>query len=246
LDDVNTSPQPNTGRQPRPRPYSQHPDLYTGHAPPVAVWCIRQDTIDPDLSVADALRLVAVYTSRGGLIVDLDADPALALAARAGGRLHLPVNDRRRAAGLDMRLGQAQLVVLAWPRPDHDAAELAVLLQAAAQLLDDDGHVIVSTAPQPGRPESDGHARLLDAAYATGLRGVQRIVIVHAPTGPDRFTYAGAGADVRELTGDHPRGDAAGIRRDLLVCGRATAGGRQPDRRTLVRDGASPSGEPTP
>lgn len=214
--------------------------------PPVAVWHISQDTTGPDLTVADAVRLVAVYTSRGSLIVDLDADPALALAARAEGRLYLPAHDRRQTAGLDTHLGRTQLVALAWPRPGSDAAEPAVLLQAAAQLLDDDGHVVVSRAPQPDRPEADGHGRLLDAAYATGLRGVQRIVIVHAPNGPDRFIYAGAGADIRELVGDHPCGDATGIGRDLLVCSRTAPGGRRPDRRTPARDNAGPAGEPTP
>lgn len=214
--------------------------------PPVAVWHIRQDTTGPDLTVADAVRLVAVYTSRGGLIVDLDADPALALSARAGGRLYLPVHDRRHAARLGTRLGRAQLVALTWPRPGHDATEPAVVLQAAAQLLDDDGHVVVSTALQNHRPEADGHGRLLDAAYATGLRGVQRIVIVHTANGPDRFVYAGPGADLRELVGDHRHGDVTGDGRDLLVCRRTDAGGRRPDRRTPAHGMAGSAGEPTP
>jgi hypothetical protein len=214
--------------------------------PPVAVWHIGQDATGPDLTAVDAARLVAVYTSHGGLIVDLDADPALALAARAGGRLYLPVHDRRQAAGLDIHLGRAQLVALAWPRPGHDAAEPAVLLQAAAQLLDDDGHIVVLTATQPDRPEADGHGRRLDAAYACGLRCVQRIVIVHAETGPDRFVYAGAGADLRELVGHHPRGNASGIGLDLLICRRNAADGRRSDRRASTPGMAGPASEPTP
>ncbi|WP_203736307.1 hypothetical protein [Catellatospora chokoriensis] len=246
FDGVDTSPQPRTHHQRPTRPHSHRPERHTGHLPPVAVWHIRQDATGPDLTVADALRLLAVYTSRGGLIIDLDTDPALALVARAIGRRHVPMYDRRQAAGLDMHLGQAQLVALAWPRPGHDATEPAALLQAAAQLLDHDGHVLVSTATQAGQPRAEGHARLLDAAYTSGLRCVQRIVIVHTASGPDHFVYAGAGRDLCELVGDPLYGDGSAIGKDLLVCRQQAPSDRRPDRHTPDRDDVGPAGKPRP
>jgi hypothetical protein len=86
------------------------PPTTTDHCPPIAVWHTGHDRAGEDLTVDDAMLLLSVYTTCSATVVDLDADPALALVARASARPHLPLRTLDSADRLRPAASRAELV----------------------------------------------------------------------------------------------------------------------------------------
>ena len=209
----------------------QNPPIAIGHLPPAAVWRIGQTHGYDGLTVQDAMLLVGLYTSRDATIVDFDADPALALAARARARCYRPVRTSEEVGQLGPTMGASQLVHLAWPRPSGTAADVAALFEAVAALLADDGILVVCLAPGAGGPDNAEHVRLRQAVGGAGLVCFQRIVIAAAATdGVDRFTYHLDAGELDALLSR--RAESGRLRADLLICSR-----RQPPAHEVAGTG---------
>ncbi len=223
----------------------QIPPIAIGQLPPAAVWRIGQTHGCDGLTVQDAMLLVGLYTNRNATIVDFDADPALALAARARTRCYSPGRTSDDVGQLGPMMGAAQLVHLVWPRSSGSTADAAALFEAVAALLADDGILVVCLTPRAGRPDNAEHVRLCQAMGGAGLGCFQRIVIAEtASDGVDRFTYHADAGELDALLSQ--RAECGRPRADLLICSRRRpsaheAAGTGGHGRTARRSGAAAS-----
>lgn len=186
----------------------------------VIVWRIATDPID-DADVArhsdagDSLltlrlarHLVAIYSDVHDTVIDFDADITLQRAAEATGRVYSAISNLSQGTDLP---GPAALILMRWPRPDHEGADPDAnsLLRRCQQHLAGNGStIVVVAAVQPGvdgASYSDHEQILLPAARTAGLRHLHDIVPLDATDGRDTFTYATDQQTARLTDTDSPR-----------------------------------------
>jgi hypothetical protein len=134
------------------------------------------------LSLPLAQRLIANYTHRHDLILDLTAGAQLARAAMSAHRRTHQLHTENLDAGEDGR-EPAALAVAAWPadeQPPHWLAACAARLAPGGCLV-----LVLATG------EVTIHPRLVTAARAAGLTYLQHIIAAHLRTGGTRLTIDG-------------------------------------------------------
>ncbi len=230
-EDMNTlTPEPDPAHGPPPvppalKPFSVEPldverlvatgllDAVPGH-PPVPITAWRLTDLGPAAGGEDgsgpvsaharlAQLLLATFTLRGQLVVDLAGDVVLAGVAGAGARRyhHLPPGRRRTAVHLH---GAAQLVYADWPpttgphacpgpgsatmAPDGDDSrpepgpQAGDLLRLCSNLLTRRGTTVIAVRPQADVAYMDQAALLIPAAHAAGLGYLQHLLAITTPT----------------------------------------------------------------
>lgn len=192
---------------------------------PLSVWYVAGDDrpVAADAGVDGwpaglARQTVAGLTSPGDLVVDVDGDDVVRVAAVEAHCRYLPLPAR--AADTQPRPpgAAADLVALRWPRPSirHDGASPAAvvdLLRGCRTMLATDGYVAVALTPPPvGVVFVDPAGPLLAAAPAAGLGYLQHIVAVDRSLAGDRL------ADPRpSCPGGPPAGRSLRVHRDVVV-----------------------------
>jgi hypothetical protein len=187
---------PNTssaGLTPVPLTIFLHPSHHRRHTPPTDApapappdWC----GVQPN----DAAHLIAAYTRRGDLVIDLDAHPTITRAARYLGRqpVHLltagqhrrllPAPPARRILG---RHGGAGLVLARLPRTGADSLDLHAMTQAMQSwrtLLRPGGHLLTALSAHGPETASISHrCTVITAARTAGLTWQQEFLILRAP-----------------------------------------------------------------
>ncbi len=167
-----------------------------------------------------ACQTLAGLVSPGDLVVDLDRDDALRVAAMNEQCRYLPVGDEAAPRHLGHIAGQARLVALRWPRHADPAADAPAevhatvdLLRGCRLLLAGDGYVAVALIPPPGdRPFADPAGPVLAAAPAAGLGYLQHLVWLDPPLVGDRVAVDPAPPPRPQPDGRHRR-----VHRDVVV-----------------------------
>ncbi|WP_433304245.1 hypothetical protein ACQP2F_14425 [Actinoplanes sp. CA-030573] len=136
----------------------------------------RNGRLTPQL----AALLVGAYSAPGDTIVSVGADPALAGAAGAGGRIYLSVRDPHQLNQLEHVAGKLAMVVVSWPPaadPAADADGAAALFLSCRRLMRRNGCTIVAISQLPAGDTYRQHsAVLLPAAQQAGLAWQQHVV----------------------------------------------------------------------
>jgi hypothetical protein len=128
--------------------------------------------------------LVGLYSRRGDVIVDLTADPFIAGAAGAGGRVYYARDDVGGPSFVDERLvGAVGLVLLRWPAGESAAEpDIDAVFAGCRRLMTSDGCTVVILAPIPPETFYADHARrLIPAARHAGLGYLRHILAVTTP-----------------------------------------------------------------
>ncbi len=204
-------------------------DAVAGDPPvPLSVWYVaggdRPVAADPagDGWPAELARqTVAGLTSPGDLVMDVDGDDAVRVAAVDQQCRYLPLPGPAQPRQPGGAAGTADLVALRWPRhpalPDNPPSTAVVDLLGACRtlLLVTGGYVAVALTPPPaGVPFIDPAAPLLAAAPAAGLGYLQHIVALDRPLAGDRLATdpQPPGPDAAAALGRHLR-----VHRDVVV-----------------------------
>lgn len=178
--------------------------LVTDHgAPPQGRSEPSAGDVEDGLTSRLAALLVATFTLRGDIVVDLSGDPALAGAAGAAARRYVAPDDLAALTTLSSRGhldGSVGLIVLRWPTPSTrplyspsrtsqagrsssiEVSGAGAMFDACAQLLAHDGCTLVVLRPVPtGRPYDEHTSAIIPAARRAGLGYLQHIVAVTNP-----------------------------------------------------------------
>ncbi|MCP2323665.1 hypothetical protein HDA40_002172 [Hamadaea flava] len=186
-------------------------DVTAGDPPvPLATWRTPRDPAAGPHQVPAALaaRLCAAYSRPGEPIVDAIGEPAVAAAAAAYGRHHIPATIYDLAHLLAVAQPITALVLLRWPpaNPTPATATVDRVTSGAALLLRPGGCLAVLADPQAGPANL---ATIIGAATATGVRYLQHVIAIDA-----------------DIIGDHLQTDTAEVvaparharaHRDVLV-----------------------------
>ena len=123
-----------------------------------------------------AAWILAAYTAGGDVVLDLDADPGIRIAAETMRRAYLTgvalSSEGAAARPAPGALTGVRLAVAAWPRPepsDGASPETAVMAEVAAVLVPGAWLALVVPYPVPNLPLTIHTGPLLDAASAAGL-----------------------------------------------------------------------------
>jgi hypothetical protein len=201
-------------------------DVADGTPPvPINVWRItdvaRPDVLGRgvDLTPQLAVLLLGVFTRPADLVIDLADDVALAGAARAGSRRHLPVHDPTDLAGLaghtsgmeadgptrtNQLTGAARLAFMPWPLPAKTGKNPnpATLLTTCRQMLAEGGRAVVALAATEGElPYVERFHLVLRAAHHAGLDYVRHIVVTAPAASPTSSTVADSPLIARDDVG---------------------------------------------
>lgn len=157
-------------------------DVTAGDPPvPLATWRTPRDRAagPHQVPVALAARLCAAYSHPGEPIIDVIGEPAVAAAAGAYGRHHIPATVHDLAHLLAVAQPIAALVLLRWPPTDPTSHTVTVerVTAGAALLLRPGGCLAVIANPTAG---PGNLATIIGAATATGLRYLQHVIAIDA------------------------------------------------------------------
>jgi hypothetical protein len=159
-------------------------DVVTGQPPvPITVWQLPAPPPAATLSLPLAQRLVANYTYRHDLVLDLTIGPQLARAAMSAHRRTHQLHPDQLDASEGGR-EPAALAVAAWPADEQPPQWLST---CAAQLTPGGCLVLVLATG-----EVTIHPRLVTAARTAGLTYLQHIIAAHQlRSGGTRLTIDG-------------------------------------------------------
>jgi len=207
-------------------PYS-HPiggdfDFTAGDPPvPLATWRTPRDlaAVPHQVPAALAARLCAAYSRPGEPIVDAVGEPAVAAAAGAYGRHHVPATVYDLAHLLPIEQPIAALVLLRWPpaEPPGDRITVDQVIAGASRLLRPGGCVAVLAGPEAGPTNL---ATIIAAATRIGLRYLQHVIAIDADIVDDHL---------HTDTAPIPPARHARAHRDLLVFTRPEVHDRGPE-----------------
>ena len=187
------------GHSPRPlRPGSYVP-ARPGDCESRQPWGSASSPTRTVLDADSALDLMIANTSPGQVVADLDADPMLRRAAQVTRCRYHAVQLDALDEAVPAQQPEADLVVLAWPRPDHPTGRNGQdALHFAAGLLAPGGHVTLILRPSV----ADAFCRTwtgqtLDAAAGAGLTYLQSVLCLHAMAPDPRDDPGGVDAVAR-------------------------------------------------
>ncbi len=135
------------------------------------------DALAPDL----VRRLLIEYTRPNDIVVDIDDDPSLAVAAAETGRHHHAFGGTQRLVALGEAAGSVRMAVVRWPRPRPINPRW--LLVACRVLLHPEDGVLVIVVRLPDTQRTAHLAALTGAADGVGLRYRRRIIVIEADDG---------------------------------------------------------------
>jgi hypothetical protein len=142
-------------------------EIVPGEPPvPITVWHVPAPAQSQTMSLPMAQRLVAGFTHRHDLVLDLTTGPQLARAASSARRRHT-------AGSLDHPGEPAVLLVTPWP-PDRSQRPVE-FLSACAGRLQPGGCVALVIATG----EVTIHQQLIAAGHAAGLTYLQHYIAAH-------------------------------------------------------------------
>jgi hypothetical protein len=169
-----------------------------------------------------ACQLIARYTGHGELVADLDANPAIAAAARWLERRSRSLTDHNPAPP-----EPARLVIATMPRPGATglASVTEWMRQVSGRLLAPGGFLLTVVSGTGAGRHADHATTIITAAAAAGLSWHQHIIDVHTPL-PEHEPRAepdtAAASTPRLVRGRHRR-----AHNDLFAF--TTTGGEDPD-----------------